>query len=199
MSSDHDGLGGRLPLIDVDALTPEQAHVRDRLIASRGAQAAAAGFAMTTPDGRLIGPFNAYLRMTPIAEALLDWAAAIREYPLPEDVQQVAILTVGVVWDSAFEVYAHVAEARHAGVPADAIDAICAGRTPGGLAPGASIAYDLTKALAQQHRVDDELYARALQHFGEGCLLALVNLIGRYINTAAILACFAVPVPAPAT
>src|ERR1700759_2758760 len=105
-------LGGRLPLLKPGDLDAVQTQARDGLVASRGADAQAAGFTMELPGGELIGPFNAYLHVPPIFRALRDWMAAIQEYGLPGDVQQVAILTVGAAWRSDYEGYAPPAEAR---------------------------------------------------------------------------------------
>jgi 4-carboxymuconolactone decarboxylase len=188
-------LGGRLPLLTPAELDPDQARLRDHLAATRGADARAAGFVLELPGGEVAGPFNAYLRVPGIFQALQQWAGEIRHYDLPADVQQVAILTLGVAWRSDYEVYAHTAEARHAGVPEDAIDAIVAGQPPTGLSPEADVAHRLTLALAVDHAVGDDLYAEALGAFGTEKLIALVNLVGRYMNTAAVLACFRVPAP----
>ena len=188
-------LGGRLPLLRPAELDPEQARLRDQLAATRGADARAAGFELELPGGEVIGPFNAYLRVPGIFQATQQWAAAIRHYDLPADVQQVAILTVGAAWRSDYEVYAHTAEARHAGVPENAIEAIVAGQPPVGLSGPADIAHRLALALALDHAVRDDLYAEAHEAFGPERLIALVNLIGRYMSTAALLACFAVPAP----
>ena len=156
----------RLPLLKPGDLDPVQAQARDGLLASRGADAQAAGFTMELPGGELIGPFNAYLHVPPILQALRDWMAAIQEYGLPGDVQQVAILTVGAAWRSDYEVYAHAAEARHAGVPDSAIEAILAGAPPVDLPPAADVAHRLALALAVDHAVGDDLYADApaVQH-----------------------------------
>jgi 4-carboxymuconolactone decarboxylase len=191
----HSQLGGRLPLLTPAELDPEQARLRDRLAATRGADARAAGFLLELPAGEVAGPFNAYLRVPGIFQALQQWATEIRHYDLPADVQQVAILTLGAAWNSDYEVYAHAAEARHAGLPDQAVDAIIAGEAPTGLSPAADIARRLTLALAVDHAVSDDLYAEAHQAFGTERLIALVNLIGRYMNTAAVLACFRVPAP----
>jgi 4-carboxymuconolactone decarboxylase len=188
-------LGGRLPLLTPAELDPEQAQLRNHLAATRGADARAAGFALELPGGEVIGPFNAFLRVPGIFQALQQWAAAIRHYDLPADVHQVAILTVGAAWHSDYEVYAHTAEARHAGVPDRAIDAIVAGQPPTGLSGPADLAHRLALALARDHAVSDDLYAEAHETFGTEPLIALVNLIGRYMNTAAMLACFGVPAP----
>lgn len=192
---DHTQLGGRLPLLTPAELDPDQARLRDRLASGRAADARAAGFEIELPGGEMIGPFNAFLRVPGIFQALQQWASAIRDAGLPADVQQVAILTLGAAWRSHYEVYAHAAEARHAGVPGPAVDAIIAGQPPTGLSQPAAIAHRLTLALAVDHTVSDELYAEAHQAFGAERLIALVNLIGRYMNTAAVLACFRVPAP----
>jgi 4-carboxymuconolactone decarboxylase len=68
-----------------------------------------------------------------------------------------------------------------------------AAQPPAGLSAAAAIAHRL--ALAVGHAVDDDLYAQAHEAFGTEGLIALVNLIGRYMNTAALLTCFRVPVP----
>jgi 4-carboxymuconolactone decarboxylase len=192
---DGERLGGRLRLLATAELDPEQARLREELVRARGADAAAAGFDLQLPDGRLIGPFNAYLHAPAIGIALRQWAVAIDSHALPADAQQAAILTVGVAWQSDFEIYAHAAEARHAGIPDSEIEAITEGREPRGLSGPAEVAHRLALALAVDHAVSAELYARALEAFGTDGLIALVNLIGRYMNTAAILACFAVPAP----
>jgi 4-carboxymuconolactone decarboxylase len=192
---DYSQLGGRLPLLTPAELDPEQARLRDQLVATRGADARAAGFLLELPGGEVAGPFNAHLRVPGIFQALRQWAAEIRRYGLPADVQQVAILTLGAAWHSDYEVYAHAAEARHADVPASVVDAIVAGQPPAGLSKPAEIAHRLTLALAVDHAVGDDLYAEAHAAFGTEPLIALVNLIGRYMSTAAVLACFAVPVP----
>lgn len=195
--TEYDRLGGRLPLLDPDQLDADQLRLRDELVGTRGAAAAAVGFEMQLPDGRLIGPFNAYLHAPQIGQALRDWATAIGHHNLAPDVQQAAILTLGASWNSAYEVYAHTAEARHAGIPKKAIEAIVAGRPPGGLSPAADVAHHLARGLALEHAVSDELYQQAVAIFTAEELVALVNLIGRYMNTAAMLACFNVPAPDP--
>ena len=192
---DADRLGGRLELLELAALDADQARLREELLATRGPDAEAAGFQLVLPDGRLIGPFNAWLRAPAIGQAIRGWAAAVNRYDLPEDVQQVTILTVGAAWRSPYEIYAHRAEARHAGISEAAIEAILAGQLPAGLSEAAETAHRFTRALVVDHDVSDELYAEAVGTFGQAGLFALVNVIGRYLNTSAILACFRVPAP----
>jgi len=195
---DADQLGGRLELLDPATLDADQARLREELLATRGPDAEAAGFQLVLPDGRLIGPFNAWLRAPAVGQAIRGWAAAVNRYDLPEDVQQVTILTVGAAWRSPYEIYAHRAEARHAGVAEEAIAAILADEPPPGLSAPALTAHRFTRALVVEHDVSDDLYAEAVGAFGQAGLFALVNIIGRYLNTSAILACFRVPAPQPA-
>jgi 4-carboxymuconolactone decarboxylase len=193
--SDLDTLGGRLLLLAPHELSAQQTQLRDEIAETRGVDAAEAGFTMQLPDGRLIGPFNVYLYVPELGRALRQWGAATARHDLPQDVQQAAILTVGVAWRSEYEIYAHQAEARHAGLPAEAIEAILHDEEPTGLSAAALVAHQLARALVVDHAVGDELYRRATEIFGVSDLVALVNVIGRYMNVAALLACFQIPVP----
>lgn len=57
----------------------------------------------------------------------------------------------------------------------------------------------ITAALVRDHQVPDDLYRQAVTVFGTDGLVALVNLIGPYLNTCALLACFQVPAQHPTT
>jgi 4-carboxymuconolactone decarboxylase len=193
--ADDAALGGRLPLLVPAELGAEQREVYKQLESARIADAATSGFQAQLSDGRLIGPFNAYLYVPQIADALIGWAAAIASVGLPADACQVAILVVGSAWRSNYEIYAHIAEARHVGVADEAISSIVAGDHPPGLSTAADVALRLARSLMTDHLVDDSLYAEAVSEFGITGLIALINLIGRYVTTAALLACFRVPSP----
>lgn len=134
------------------------------------------------------------LRAPRIARPLLEWAQAITS-GLAADVREAVILTVAAHWRADYALYAHTAGAARAGVPEAAIASLRAGGTPHGLRDEADIAHRLTAALVRDHRVPDDLYAEAAAAFGTEGLVALVNLIGQYLNTSAMLALFEVPVP----
>lgn len=189
------GLGGRLPLLAPDALDDAQRALRDRLRATRARAAEEAGYTAALPDGRLIGPFNALLRTPDIARPLLEWAQALTRAGLPADVREVVVLTVAAHWRAEYALYAHTAAARTAGLPGPAVAALLHGGTPGGLRPDAALAHRLTTALVREHRVPDDLYAEAVAAFGTDTLIALVGLVGQYLTTSALLACFQVPAP----
>jgi 4-carboxymuconolactone decarboxylase len=192
--SDHH-LGGRLPLLGRSELTPEQARLHARFVETRGPIAEAAGIRIADDQGRLIGPFNAYLRVPPIADAISQWGAAINARGLPDEVREVTILTTVAAFHSEFATYAHAAEARHAGVSDADVEALVAGEAPRSLSPAAAVAHRLARALAVEHAVDDATYAEAVQTFGVEDVIALASLVGRYMATAALLATFKVPAP----
>src|SRR3954471_21441167 len=76
-------LGGRLALLAPDELSTEQRRLHDRLTSTRVSRATSTGYRAALPDGRLIGPFNAFLRAPAIAEQQLAWAQAISAADLP--------------------------------------------------------------------------------------------------------------------
>ncbi len=114
---------------------------------------------------------------------------------IPEDVREVVILTVAAHWRAEYALYAHTAAAERAGVSEDVVAALRQGEAPRGLRAEADVAHRLAVVLVRDHDVPDDLYDEAVTAFGIETLVALVNLIGQYLNTSALLACFQVPAP----
>ena len=193
-----DALGGRLALLDVAHLEPAQRGAYDEIAGLRLPLAEQSGFVARLPDGRLVGPFNGFLYAPEIAHGFNAWGDAQAAHsPLAEDVRQVVILAVGAAWRAAYELYAHTAVGRKAGLPDDAIRAIIAGREPEGVSPKARAAWRFTDALVRTHTVEDATYAEAVAAFGEAGVVAMVHLVGQYLTTSALLNAFRVPVPTP--
>ncbi|MER7985277.1 carboxymuconolactone decarboxylase family protein [Streptomyces noursei] len=189
------GLGGRLPLLPPDVLDAAQRALCERLQATRVRRAEAAGYTAVLPDGRFIGPFNALLRTPQIAGASLDWAQAIARADIPADVREVVVLTVAAHWGAEYALYAHTAAAERADVPSPAVAALRDGGTPSGLRPEADLAHRFTVAMVRDHHVPDGLYDATVTAFGADTTIALVNLIGQYLASSALLTCFQVPAP----
>jgi len=195
-ASQFDELGGRLRLLPVDELDPAQAALHARLLTTRLARADDAGYRAVLPDGRLLGPFNGFLRTPAISGPQLDWAQAIYAGGLPDDVREASILTVGAQWEAAYVLYAHSLAARKAGIRDQDIDALCsARREPAGVSPEAKFAHRLTVAIVRDHDVPDDLYGEVVETFGEPATVTLVALVGQYLATSALLTCFRVPAP----
>lgn len=190
------GLGGRLGLADPATLDDAGRKLFDVITANVVAWAQDCGFAAATADGRLIGPFNPSLLNPGLSAAFLKLQAAEEHYTsLDERTRQVVILTVGSVWRAPYELYAHSAVARHAGLPESVIAELVAGEEPEALTAGERTAHRLARALSTGHQVDDALYDEATQRFGAAGVLDITVLTGIYHTVCAVLNTFAIPVP----
>lgn len=196
MAFSDDTLGGRLPLLPPDDLSAEQLPVYQQISDALVPWAEQAGFRAETTDGKLIGPFNAMLRSPVLSMAQLHLTRTEQAHTtLAKTVREVVILTVGAVWQSAYELYAHQAVAEKAGLAPEAIRQLAAGQRPLTLSAAENVAYDFTYRLATAHQIDDALYAQGLATFGEQGLVDLVCLAGQYMTISSLLNTFAVPAP----
>ena len=189
-------LGGRIPLLDADALDAPQRELFDYLQTRVAPWADAAGFRSTTADGKFIGPFNAALRSPTVAGAFLQLQASEeRHTSLSDRVRQVVILAVGAAWAADYEIYAHSAVARHCGIPDDAVRRLAAGDLPDTLGDDEKIAYRFTQQLSTSHRVDDATFIEARKAFGDRGIVDMVVLAGTYYTVCGLLNAFDVPAP----
>ena len=118
-------LGGRLPLLDPASLEGDQKKLYELLDSTLISWADSNGFKGKTEDGKLIGPFNPYLYSTGITPGFLQWMQADSKHTtLSKRVHEVVILSVGTVWKSPYELYAHSAVARKVGLPEAAIQTL---------------------------------------------------------------------------
>ena len=196
MSDNPDHLGGRLPLADPATLTGAQREIFDQMTRTVVPLAERAGFQSTTADGRFVGPFNPCLLNPAISEQFLQLQFTEAQHTsLSERARQVVILTVGAVWHAGYELYAHSAAARHAGLPEAAIATLVGGGLPDDLTEQEKIAYRLARALSTSHHVDDQLYREAEKAFGAKGVLEITALTGIYHTVCGILNVFDVPAP----
>ncbi len=196
MSNSNENLGGRLPLLDPKELVPDQAKlykVMENTLIAWGKQS---GFVVKTSDEKFIGPFNPSLYSPGITEGFSTFMdAEPKNTKLDKRTRQIVILTVGAVWNSPYELYAHSAEARKVGLPEGAIQALASGESPEGLTSNELVAHRFARQLTEQRRVDDDLYREAKQAFGEEGLVDMIYLIGIYLVTCALLNGFEIPAP----
>ena len=128
MTNFHNTPGGRLALLRTEELSGSQRELYEHIQATELVWAKKSGFQAETENHELIGPFNAMLRSPDIAAAILGVASAITKHAaLSETAQQVIILTVGAAWQAPYEIYAHTAVARKAGLKEETIQAMAAG------------------------------------------------------------------------
>jgi 4-carboxymuconolactone decarboxylase len=196
MSTHTETLGGRLPLADPATLTDDQRNVFDLLMTTLVPWAEGVPFQSRTSDGRIIGPFNSALLNPATATKFLQMQFAEQIHTsLSERVRQVVTLTVGAIWKADYELYAHAAVARKAGLSEEAIRTLAGGGCPADLTADEATAHHITRQLCTAHRVDDALYAEAERRFGTTGLSDLTTLIGVYHGVCITLAMFAVPAP----
>jgi 4-carboxymuconolactone decarboxylase len=191
-----DNLGGRLPLLDPAKLSETQREVYDLANSTMVPWAEAAHFQSKTADGRLIGPFNPVLFAPEMATCFSDLQAAeARHTPLSERVRQVVILAVGAVWKADYEIYAHSAVARQAGLSEAAIRSLASGGRPEDLSDEERVAQRFVRQLTAEHHVEEKLYRAAEAAFGREGIVAMTFLAGCYLVVCSLLNAFEIPAP----
>jgi 4-carboxymuconolactone decarboxylase len=177
-------------------LTGAQRELFNAIEAKQVPWANAAGFQATTADGRLIGPYNSFLLHPEVSAKILEFSAAEKSHTtLSKRVHEVVIIAVGAVWGAEYELYAHCALARKAGLSEDAITTLVNGGIPDDVSEDEKIAARLVRQLSTRHRVDDELYRQAEKAFGTTGLFDIAALMGQYHTVCSALNLFEVPVP----
>jgi 4-carboxymuconolactone decarboxylase len=185
----------RLEVLTPSKLSPGQRALYDEI--AGGPRAAGPQlFALTDGAGGLTGPFNAMLYAPGVGHALQALGAAVRyRSELSDRVREIAILAVAVAWECDFEIYAHEAIARAAGVTEAEVKSL---RMGGELLltddlERASLA--VVRALLLRADLDDAEYRAARDRLGESGLVELSTLVGYYTMLALQLRVFRVAAP----
>jgi len=108
---------------------------------------------------------------------------------------EIAILVTARYWTAQFEWQAHARLARQAGLAEEVIAAIAERRTPVFTDPDEQLVYDFCSTFYRNHGVDDRLFEKVRQRFGDRGLVDLTGLIGYYSFVSVTLNVFEVPVP----
>ena len=187
--------GTRLPKFEPSALDAEQRSLYDAIAGGRRAQGPQL-FRLADADGRLEGPFNAFLLQPRLGSALQALGASVRyDTGLDDRSREIAILVVAAHWRSDFEWYAHEAVGRAAGLGDAALAALREGRHAE-LAGRESVVARTAAALVTRGDLDDAEYGEAVGHLGPAGLFELLTLVGYYATLALQLRVFRVPAPA---
>lgn len=195
-SSEDEDWGGRLPLVRSGPLDEDQLVLHHELCAEVVPWARRSGFSAVTAEGDLIGPFNAFVHRPGPGKLFLDWVRADQaESALAAPLREIIILTIGAAWNSGYEIYAHTALARHAGIAEPVISALLNGEPTEQLSGAEAAVHRFTDELVDARSVSDHTYRVALDAVGQDGVLDMVNLIGMYLATSALLNAFEVPAP----
>ena len=186
--------GARLPKFEPPALDAEQRSLYDAIAGGRRAQGPQL-FRLADADGRLEGPFNAFLLQPRLGSALQALGAAVRyDTGLDDRCREIAILVVAAHWRSDFEWHAHEAVGRAAGLGDAELAALREGRHAE-LAGRESVVARTAAALVTRGDLDDAEYGEAVGHLGPAGLFELLTLVGYYATLALQLRVFRVPAP----
>lgn len=184
----------RLPKLDPATLDARQREVYDAIAGgprARGPQL----FTLVDPEGRLEGPFNAFLLQPEIGISLQELGSAVRyRTSLSDRAREIAILVVAAHHDSDFERYAHEAVGRHAGLSDEELLAVRELRLDAFTEHEGTVAR-VTHALCAEGDLDDAAYADAVAALGTPGLFELLTLVGYYATLALQLRVFRVATP----
>jgi 4-carboxymuconolactone decarboxylase len=177
--------GERMAEFPLDKMSPAQRAVADAI--------------MSGPRKSIGGPFNAWLRSPELADRLQKVGEYIRfNTSLDKRVNEMAILMTAQAWGSQYEWYAHAPLAIKAGLDPAVVAAIGAGRKPDQMKDDEAIVWEVTTQLRRDHGVDDAIYAKALEKFGEHGIMDLVAVNGYYDTVSMTLNVARVAPPAGA-
>jgi 4-carboxymuconolactone decarboxylase len=159
--------GERMAEIPLDQMSPAQRSVADAILSG--------------PRKSIGGPFNAWLRSPELADRLQKVGEYVRfNSSLDKRINEMAILMTAQAWGSQYEWYAHAPLAIKAGLDPAIVAAIGAGRKPDTMKDDEAIVWEFSTQLRRDHGVDDMIYAKALEKFGEQGIMDLVAVNGYY-------------------
>ena len=166
----------RAPELSREQLTPEGQAAWDHIVGTRG---------------RIVGPYHVLLHVPPLAREVANLGTYLRfQGQLAGADRELAILVVAREIGSRFEWVGHERIAREEGVRSEAIEAVRAKGPLDVLTERERLVVDVVLALFREHRIPDELFARAQQTLGHAQLVELVGLAGYYGMIAFVLVGF---------
>jgi 4-carboxymuconolactone decarboxylase len=165
----------RFKRLSLDAVTAEQRPLAEQIL-----KVSSIG---------LTGPYNPLLRSPVLGQRLFDLLRYLRwDTSLPLHLNEFAILTIGRLWTSQVEWYAHVPIALKAGLRQEIIEDLRAGRRPAGMREDEAAVYDFVTELHETHRLSDETFGRAKRVLGEQQVVDLAAVSGTYVTVAMLIA-----------
>ena len=159
--------GERFSEIPLDKMTPAQRTIADSI--------------MSGPRKGMSGPFNAWLRSPELADRLQKVGEYVRfNTSLDKRLNEMAIIMTAQYWGSQYEWYAHAPLAIKAGLDPAIVTAIGAGNKLEKMKDDEAIVWEFTTQLRRDHSVDEAIYAKAVEKFGEAGVMDLVGVNGYY-------------------
>ena len=186
----------RLPLLPKSDLTPDQAALYGGFYTRASAKASL--FRTIGEDGALLGPWSVWLHTPSVGEPLRQMIEAIGALPgLSVTAAQAVTLATVAHFDAAYEIQAHAAQLKAAGLSDGQIAALVAGDMPPGLDEETTTAVEVARRLLAGGVLPAPLHRRAVTVLGQDGLAAIVYLVGQYCLVAACLNAYDVPSEEP--
>ena len=175
----------RLPAIAPEQLSPAQQALIDAI--RSGPRGAAT---------QIRGPFAVFLHAPAYGQLAQQLGGYCRQQTrVPPRLSEFAILLTARLWRAQYEWFAHLEHAERAGVSAQTIRALFAGRRPKSAPKDELAVHAFITELYRTKRVADKTYARLHAILGDEGLVEFVGILGYYVLVAMALNVFRMPVP----
>lgn len=187
----------RLASLPVTGLTGAAKHLYEEIIGgARGKNRPKEDF-VNEKDG-LRGPFNPLLYTPEIGIVSQKLGEKIRfNSSLPDDVREVAILTVAARWKADYEWWAHEKIGRKTGLSDEFLDAVRNETLSATLSadPVLILVNQMIIELMDHHKVDQDTFEKVKEQIGDTGIVELVLLFGYYTLISATLNTFEIALP----
>jgi 4-carboxymuconolactone decarboxylase len=159
--------GDRFRPLTSPELTPAQQTMVTELLAGKRAS--------------LDGPFNVFLRSPEVGNLAQRLGEHVRfRSSVAPRVKEMAILMTARWWSSQYEWFAHKPLALSAGLSAEVIDALHAGKRPPQMQADEAALYDFCTELRDRRRVSDATFHAAVKLLGEQGVMDVMATMGYY-------------------
>lgn len=158
----------RIPLVTRDAVADSEKGAYDAFVERRGGE----------PK---VGPYSLIAHMPEMAQRLEALRTYIRgDDSVPQQLQELVMITVAREMGCGFIWYAHAASARKAGVRGDIIDNTRERQPLTNLDPDEQTVVNFTLELLQNRKVSQGTFDAASSRFGQRGTMLLTNLVATY-------------------
>ena len=172
----------RYPPFDPDALDDVARAAYDRILSERG---------------YVPGPYFHWLAAPGFCERIEPVEKYLRyEVSFEARIVEIAVLAVARHWRARYVWTSHAPAAVKAGVAPATVEAIRTGGKPASDRTDEAVCQAFCSALLERQEVDDELWARTRDRFGERGITELIGLIGLYSAVCATMVAYRVPTKA---
>ena len=156
-------------------------------------------FIVEGPRGRLPGPYKIWVHNPKLlrAAAPLGQHFTPGQSSLTEREREIAVLVITSAWRSAYPTAAHERRGKEVGLPADAVEALIAGRPTSFADAREQAVYEVALALANARLVSQALHDRAVAALGHERLTDVIVLMGYYTAVSFTMNFYAVPAGTP--